>query len=188
MPIDKIYDLSFWNGFFWFCFCVAFCSVGFFVFFPFPACSNGAYRFSPKQVSHIPDVCKSRAGVHVCWLDLCFCEMCGQQRGKKDTTEKKPKITSQWPHIETQVLHFSMSFQLWEEIKISFLSLTHMRNIVLPLILVPILYTELFLLMKIYRSTSLCKSAYIAERKLFIFPLEGSCLTSSPSQYFCIEM
>lgn len=45
MLIDKIYDLSFWGRVFWFCFCFLFVCV----FSLFPFCSNGAYRFSPKQ-------------------------------------------------------------------------------------------------------------------------------------------
>lgn len=127
MPIDKIYDLSFWGGFFHFCFLFFFFS--FLQFAPMELTDFHQNKFltyqmlvNPKQVC----MCVDMIYASVKYVG---------SRGERKMQQKKTKITSQWPHAETQVFFFSMSFQLWKEIKIRFLSLRHTRNVVvLPLI------------------------------------------------------
>lgn len=73
MPTDKIYDVSF---------------LGVFFFFPFPFCSNGVHRFSHQNKFLTYQMLVNPEQAYIC-ADLCLCEICGQQRGKNDATEKK---------------------------------------------------------------------------------------------------
>lgn len=77
MPTDKIYDVSFKDGFFLFVFFFLF------QFAPMEFTDFHQNKFLTYQMLVNPEqVC-------VC-VDLCLREICGQQRGKNDATEKNP--------------------------------------------------------------------------------------------------